>query len=92
MSDGSVELSSNVVSLHGGPTGERKPSPMCIEAIEEVLELAKAGEITGVAIASVYFDGRSDYRLSGFVGGYGLLGAVTMLQADIVAINQEPSE
>lgn len=78
-----------VVSIFGGPTGEPRPSEACIQCLERLLEMAKAGEITGVAAASVHHDGTASFDVSGFVGGYSLMGALEMARSSLVEINRE---
>ena len=81
-------MSESIISLWGGPTGERNPSPALIEVLEKWLEKAKSGEVIGAAIIGVYQDNLSGYHLAGKVGGYCMLGALEMVKAEIVDINR----
>lgn len=76
----------DVVSIHGGPTGQPEPSPTCIQVLEEWLEKARSGEIVGVAIAGLCHDSCGCYALAGKVGGYSMLGAVDMAKADLLTV------
>lgn len=77
---------SNVASLFGGPVGQREPNETCIETLEEWLEMARAGEIVGVAMAGLSFDGTARYGVGGRVGGYGIVGALEIAKTDIVEL------
>lgn len=74
---------SNVVAIHGGLTGLPEPNDNCIATLERWLEMARAGEIIGFAGAALHHDGLSQYAISGFIGGYSVLGAVEMAKADL---------
>lgn len=75
-----------VVSLFGGPTGERKVNALCVEGLEELLMRARAGEIVGIACAALHSDGLSSCQTSGLMGGYSLVGALQVLSADLVEL------
>ena len=77
----------DVVSIYGGPTGERQPSLVLIEALEDILERARSGEIIGGVFCGLYHDGLSDFSLAGKVGGYGLIGAVEMAKKTLLDIS-----
>ena len=80
---------SNVHSLWGQPTGERKAEPDVIKALEGWLEKAKSGEIVGVCVTAIYADGLAGYGLSGQMGGYAILGAIEQAKSVIVDINRD---
>ena len=46
-----------VTSLFDGATYEKTPSPECIKVLEDALEMARSGEISGVVLAYTHFDG-----------------------------------
>lgn len=80
---------SEVVSLTGGLTHQREVVPNCVSVLEDLLERARAGEIVGVAVAGLYYDATAAYWVGGRVGGYGMIGALEMIRADLVEINRE---
>lgn len=75
-----------VVSLYGGPTGERAPVDNCVLALEELLAKARAGEVVGVAVACLHFDRLASYHVAGQVGGYGIIGALEVAKVDLLEI------
>lgn len=79
---------SEVVSLTGGLTHQREVVPGCVSVLEDLLERARAGEIVGVAVAGLRYDATAAYRVGGRVGGYGMIGALEMIRADLVEINR----
>jgi hypothetical protein len=80
---------SNVTAIRGGITGELTPNAACIEALEDVLERARAGQVVGVAISELYHDGLAGWQLGGFLGGYALMGAQLMLLDALKETNKE---
>jgi hypothetical protein len=79
-----VKKEANVVSLHGGPTGIAEVNEACVQTLEIWLDMAKSGEIAGVALAGLGFDGCGRYAIGGLVGGYSILGALEMVRSDLV--------
>lgn len=79
-------MSGNVTSIYGGATGQREPNENAISALEELLEMARAGEIVGIAVAGLYHDGCGMYRLAGRVGGYSMLGALDVAKVGLIQI------
>ena len=75
---------SEVVAIFGGPTGEPKPNENTIATLESYLEMAKAGEIIGVAVVALCADGLSRYNIGGFIGGYSMLGALDVCKSDVM--------
>lgn len=66
-----------VVAIGSGtPIDERPVSKFCVEALEESLAQARAGEIVGVAIAKQHHDTSGSYQIGGKCGSYSLLGAL----------------
>lgn len=79
-------MSENVASIFGGPKGVPEPNETCVKALEELLEMARSGEIVGVAMAGLCADHMSRYAIAGNVGGYGMLGAMEVAKSDLVRI------
>lgn len=87
-------MTDNIVHVFGGPqnTDERdnaEPIMACVEALEHWLTLARGGNLVGIAFVGLHSDNRVGYTLTGRVGGFGMLGALHMLQQDIVDVNME---
>lgn len=81
-------MGGNVKSLFGGPTSLPEPNENCVKTLETWLEMARSGELVGVAIAGLCCDHMSRYAVGGMVGGYGMLGALEMARADLVELNR----
>ena len=79
----------NVTPIFGGPAGRPEPNETCIKALEEWLDMARSGEIVGVALAGLCADRASRYAVAGKVGSYGMLGALEMAKADLIADMRE---
>lgn len=79
----------NVVSVFGGPIGTTEPNAACIETLERCLEMARSGKVVGVVIASMDTDNLAEYALGGYVSGFGMMGALQMLQQHLIDINLE---
>lgn len=73
----------NVTSLHGGEVNSPTPNSGCIKALREMLEMAEAGEITGIACARLHGDNLGSYIIAGMAGPYSLLGAMDMAQSEL---------
>lgn len=79
-------MTEKVISIHGGPTGCPEPNDACIKALEEWLELARAGEIIGVATAGLCHDGLGRWAVAGKVGGCAMVGALEAAKADVLDV------
>ena len=79
---------SNVKSLFGGPSGAPEPNERCIALLEEWLEMAKAGEIVGVAMAGLCRDNCARNALAGMVGGYSMIGALETAKAELIDVQR----
>lgn len=79
----------NVTSLYGGPTGEPHPNEACIEALEHWLEMARSGEIVGVALVGRRPDRTAGLSVCGVIGGYSMLGALEMARAELVKVSSD---
>lgn len=80
-------MSGEFKPLFGGMTYEREVVPATIDALEQVLEAAKSGEIVGVAITTLDHKGMGGYAIAGRVGGYSMIGAIEMIKAELVTVN-----
>jgi len=67
-----------VTALHGGEVNTFTPNEGCIKALREMLEMAEAGEITGIVCARLHGDNLGSYTIAGMTGPYSLLGALDM--------------
>lgn len=86
-------MTDNIVHVFGGPQESEldnaEPIMACVEALEHWLTLAREGSLVGIAFVGLHSDNRVGYTLTGRVGGFGMLGALHMLQQDIVDVNME---
>lgn len=73
----------SVVSLNGGPTGERQVNEDTVETLEELLEKARSGHVVGLGAVVLEHNGVSEWRLVGRVGGFNMLGATDVLMAEV---------
>lgn len=76
----------SVVSLHGGEVNTFTPNEGCIKALREMLEMAEAGEITGIVCARLHGDNLGSYTIAGMAGPYSLLGALEMARSELLGI------
>jgi hypothetical protein len=73
-------VSGKVVSLHGETlTPASEPVASVIEMVEELLEMAKSGELRGINAAMLCRDDQAQIMRAG-LQGVTLLGAVVRLQ------------
>ena len=76
---------SDVVSLHGKPIWSRGVArPDVVAMIEEVLELARRGEIHGAHMVLVHDDGFARKAMVGRCN-YSALGALAVLSSALIA-------
>lgn len=73
----------NVASLYGGDVNTFTPNESCIKALREMLEMAEAGEITGIVCARLHGDNLGSYTIAGMIGPYSLLGALDMVKSEL---------
>lgn len=85
---GQAQPPENVVCVFGGQPIGRQPNGAAVDALAELLEMAQAGEIKGVAVAAIHWDNLASARLAGQVGGYSAIGALEVLKADLADINR----
>ena len=81
----------NVVSITGDEITVREANEAVIAALEDLMDLAKAGEIHGVSAAFAYVDGSASYVRSGAITN-AMLGAATRVQSLLVAHLEEAYE
>ena len=79
----------NVVGLHGVRAPVKEVNAVCIDALERMLEAARAGDVVGVAIIPLHHDNTSSFCLAGSVGGYSMLGALAIVEHRLITINEE---
>jgi len=72
-----------VVSVFGGPSGVREVNSAAVAALEALLEAARSGEVVGVGVSYLCFDGCASYRVAGSIGGWSFLGSVAAMQAEV---------
>ena len=80
---------SNVTSLNGGPTGEKKPEPECVKEIQLLLDRARSGDVIGVAYVTANFDSSQGAGWGGYVGSWSMIGALQCLVAKFTAVSVE---
>lgn len=82
-------MSAEVTPLFGGPAWEKEANETCVKILREWLEMAESGEIVGVAMVGLCGDRSARYSVGGTVGGYGMIGALEMVRAELVEIARE---
>lgn len=85
-------MTAEVKPLFGGFTHQPEVVETVVEILEQMLELARSGQMNGLAMASVDYRGLCNYAIAGRVGGYALLGAMEMVKAELISNNWEQSE
>ena len=78
-------MMTNVVVLHGGPTGSPEPNEHAIKALEEWLEMARSGELIGVVMIGAAYDDTTRSTMAGVVGSYRMVGTVEITKAELIA-------
>lgn len=79
-------MSENVVAMFGGPSGVPEVHEGAVSVLEEMLEMARAGQIVGVVGAFLYYDRCAGYQMGGKIGGYALVGALDAAMMDVRTI------
>ncbi len=75
----------NVVSIEGGvEIFPEKSQQTVVRRLEEVLEMARSGEVVGIALVMVHRDKATSYRLVGLTGGYSMLGGLEVVKMDVI--------
>jgi hypothetical protein len=65
----------------------RAVNAAAVEGLEEMLELAKKGEIVGFAMVPMWHDNTASYLILGRYGGYAMLGAMNVAMTHVVDAN-----
>lgn len=78
-------MSERVVSLFGGPTGERVVHESVVQGLEWLLEAAKSGEIVGFGVVILNYDASASHFFRGDIGGYRMAGAAACMAHEITA-------
>ena len=80
-------MSDNVVALRGEyqpPSNE--PNDRLVEEIERLLDMARSGEIVGMAGTYLHKDKGASYSFAGIVGSYGLIGGLECAKTRLLSI------
>lgn len=87
-------MTEKVVNLNGGPvmTENPAPNPGVVEALEAVLERAKAGQLVGMCLVGMESTGQCPYIMVGRVGGFTMAGSLSALLFDMNALNSSFGE
>jgi hypothetical protein len=83
-------MTDNVTPFRGvlTPPAVKDPHPGVIAMLERLLQEARAGEIVGFSCAYHGPDWRAGYAITGFIGGYSMLGAAQCVVSELVDINR----
>lgn len=77
-------MTKNIVSLTGGPIpGQKAPIPDVVEMLEWALQLARDGELNGLAIAYQFHDGTGGQGRTGILS-YTLIGRLAAVSDEMV--------
>lgn len=75
---------SKVVTIRGAALpSPGQPNEATVEALEKLLEMARSGEIAGVAVATYNTDGSGGFRLAGILRHPVVLGRLVEMQTII---------
>ena len=77
----------DVVTLRGNSVG--KPNAQYIAMLEDELQRARAGDTVGGALIRLHSDMAASWAVAGVVGGYSMLGALQMVQYELVEANHD---
>ena len=74
-------MSAKLVSLNGHEIASAgQPDAKVVACLEKLLEAARSGDVTGVAIAVQHSDGATSTRIHGYLLHHSTLGALEMLK------------
>jgi hypothetical protein len=76
----------NVAALRGDKVFTGEPNAGAVAKLQELLERAKAGDLTGVVCATLHSDGTASYAIAGMIGPYSLLGASDMARTELIEL------
>ncbi len=86
-------MSAEVVGLYGPYEPERRrPNQRVIEELERLLELARSGDIVGMAGSYLHRDNFVSYSHAGAVHGCGIIGGLESVKEKLlrgIAVPQE---
>ncbi len=71
---------SDVVNMGGEPLNTGQPVPTVVEALEDLLERARSGDVIGIAVAVTHHDNLASYQVNGANGSYSILGAIDVIR------------
>ncbi|TNE43431.1 MAG: hypothetical protein EP341_11455 [Sphingomonadales bacterium] len=78
-------MSDRVVSIDGGPVIDgRDPNPDCVAELEDLLEMARSGEIVGIAGTIIHHDEGTSRITAGFCRSPRVVGSLAVLQQSFV--------
>lgn len=63
-----------------------KPNEKFVMMLEAMLERAKSGDIVGMGAVIMHPDMKASYVLGGTVGGYSMVGALQVLEKELVDV------
>lgn len=78
----------NVVSIHGGPVIQKVRRDDVVEELEEMLEMARSGEIVGFAGAILYHDAATGVRRAG-LATRALIGAIETAKFHLLSESEQ---
>jgi len=76
---------SKVVNVFGDALPDGSPNQNLIDYLEHTMELAKSGQIQGIAAVALHNSGSASWACGGYTGGYSMLGALQELQYYLVS-------
>lgn len=80
-----------VVSLHGGEILQPgEPCADLVQKLENILEMARSGEVDGMVIALHHADGRRNDQRAG-AGGRSMIGMIEVMKFELIERDQRQS-
>lgn len=80
-------MTGNVASLFGGPCHVPEPNEDVVNFLEKTLVAAQSGEVVGIAVSLLHCDNLASYAVVGKIGSYGIIGAIELAKAELLAIH-----
>lgn len=78
-----------VVSINGCDVTPGKPDPGVVKVLEELLEMARSGEIVAIAAVSMHQDKLSSWRTAGRLGGYSIIGGTEVMKGHLIDVSRK---
>lgn len=76
---------SNVVSIDGGDIADgREPVEYLVKTLEDLLEMARSGELVGISAVCSYFDGTGQTVRSGKNNPASVVGRLNILAFELM--------